>query len=260
MGVSKEINDRLLILMKFGELKNLEMLQKGQVYCKNLKWYSDREKETGDKDMGDILEGKYKMTQVTAEFYDYETNELIWKLDNVSSLLYSKNIQRMPVFCITTLTTDDFEFIDKDEFTAFTDIKLVDILSEMFDKPYWNNALIITKPRKFLERVLKACNNSGIEVEGRKVKYTDMNINYIDRVIDLDNDFSNIAFWKDNYFAYQHEYRLAFKGKEVDDSFILNIGDISDISKIYNREELIELMNKEFRLEVRDRKEGIQII
>lgn len=257
MGILKEIDDRIILLMKFGELKNLEMLQKGQVYCKNLKWYSDREKETGDKDMGDILEGKYKMTEVTAEFYSYETNELVWKLDNVSSFLSVKNIERMPVFCITALTTNDFEFIDKDEQTAFTDIKLLDILSEMCEKPYWNNAIIITSPRKFIERVLKSCNDNGIGIDGRKVKYTDMNINYVDRTRDIDNDFSNIAFWKDNYFAYQHEYRLAFKGKEVDDNFILNIGDISDISKIYNREELLEFINQEFRLEIRGRKKYI---
>lgn len=254
MGVKEIMGDRICFLFKFGELENLKKLQKGQIYCKNLKWYSDQEKKTGDKAMGDKLEGKHKMTQCSIKLISRETNEVAFEFDSASVLLSFGNLEKMPVFCMTGITTRDLEFKEIDENTLISDVKFSDMISKVYDEAYWNSALVIENSTQFIERLTKACEDKGIEMTRKPVRYTDMDINYTDRMNSIDENVTNIAFWKDKSYSYQHEYRFAFESEVVDDSFIIDIGDISDISKIYNREELIEFMNGEYQLEIRSRK------
>lgn len=78
-----------------------------------------------------------------------------------------------------------------------------------------------------------------------------MDKNCLDRIQDIDKNLNNIAFWKDESYSYQYEYRIAFENKVVDDNFILDIGDISDISKLYNKKELLEFMNREHTVQIK---------
>lgn len=50
----KTVKDGWSMLMKFGSEENLQKLQAGQLYMKNLKYYVDLEKETEDEAVGDM--------------------------------------------------------------------------------------------------------------------------------------------------------------------------------------------------------------
>ena len=50
----KTIENAWSILLKFGKEENLQKLQAGQFYMKNLQYYVDLEKGTSDEDVGDI--------------------------------------------------------------------------------------------------------------------------------------------------------------------------------------------------------------
>lgn len=66
------------------------------------------------------------------------------------------------------------------------------------------------------------------------VKYDDYNINSSARMSSYKNQGTDIYFWKDKYFENQYEYRIVLTDQEVDEALIVNIGDISDISTIFN--------------------------
>lgn len=244
MALKDILGDKICFLFKFGKLENLKKIQKGNLYCKNLKWYQDQEKNTGDKAMGDKLEGRHKMTQCNLKFINHE-------FDNVSVLLSFGNMEKMPVFCMTGITTKDLNFKEIDENTLVADVKFSDMIRKVYDESYWNSVLVIEDSTQFIERLTKVCKEKGILMARKSVNYTNMDINGIDRMNSIAENVINVAFWKGNLYSYQHEYRFAFESEVVDDSFIINIGDISDISKIYNREELIEFMNCESQVEIR---------
>ncbi|CRH69685.1 Uncharacterised protein [Chlamydia trachomatis] len=65
------------------------------------------------------------------------------------------------------------------------------------------------------------------------------------------NQGTDIYFWKDRYFENQYEYRIVLTDQEVDEALIVNIGDISDISTIFNANEFFS-----DKFEIRLRKKG----
>lgn len=65
------------------------------------------------------------------------------------------------------------------------------------------------------------------------------------------NQGTNIYFWKDKYFENQYEYRIVLTDQEVDEALIVNVGDISDISTIFNANEFFS-----DKFEIRLRKKG----
>lgn len=249
------MDDKLILLMKFGELENLHKLQKGQVYCKNLKFYSKLEKKNNDTARGDSLEGKYRMTACSIKVYNRETGNLEFSFDNADSSLVFNEVMEMPVFCMTGVSTKYIDLKEKDENTLTADVKFSNILSKMLEEGYWQSALIITNQTEFLNRILNKCSELGIELKKKLIKYTDMDINLVDRYEDIDKDITNIAYWKDNAYSYQYEYRLAMKNCYTEDDFILDIGDITDISKLYNQDELKEFLEANLELVIKSRKE-----
>lgn len=251
---NERLEDKICLLIKFGNLDNLKKLQKGQIYCKNLKWYSDQEKKTGDKAMGDKLEGKFKLAECSIKYSNPKIKEWNFEVDNVSVLLSVGNLDRMPVFCMTGITTRDLDLVEKDKDTSVADVRFSDILSKVYNESYWEAALVIEDSTKFIESLMKVCKDKGIKIINKLVTYTNMDINNTDRLKNINEDINNSVFCKDDSYSYQHEYRFAFTNKVVENSFTIDIGDISDISKLYNREELIEFMNSKHQVIIRRKK------
>ncbi|WP_221388066.1 hypothetical protein [Clostridium perfringens] len=251
MEFLNNFKNNVVFMIKFGEVENLKKLQKGELYCKNLKFYSDQERKTGDKSMGDIIEGKYRLTQCCIDCYDKETKKLYYRYKDKTVLISVEDIEKMPVFCITGIKVEDLTFKKEDESTVSCNLKFSNILEKMYSESYWNSGLIITNMSAFIDRVIKSCKNEGIEIQRRPVNYTDMDKNCLDRIQDIDKNLNNIAFWKDESYSYQYEYSIAFENKVVDDNFILDIGDISDISKLYNKKELLDFMNREHTVQIK---------
>lgn len=60
----KTIENAWSILLKFGKEENLQKLQAGQFYMKNLQYYVDLEKGTSDEDVGDMYDGQMMLQDV----------------------------------------------------------------------------------------------------------------------------------------------------------------------------------------------------
>lgn len=201
--------------------------------------------------MGDYLEGKHKLNKCTAKIYNSQTKELEYEVKNTDIVISIDNFEKIPVFCMAGIATNDLSFERENEVTFSTNAKLIEILNGVSNESYWNSALIITNISEFINRIKESCKNQGLELQNRFVNYTDMNKNYTDRNENVIENIANIAFWKDNSYSYQHEYRFAFTNKLVDDNFILDIGDIYDISRIYDEKELIRFMNENLKIELK---------
>ncbi|WP_349818065.1 MULTISPECIES: hypothetical protein [Clostridium] len=245
------MEDKLIFIIKFGELEHLKLLREGKLYCKNLKYYNDMEIKTGDREMGDYLDGKLKINDITTcKMYDYETKE-IKDLDCKDIVATFEDIDKMPVFCLTGVTLKELDSIETNENNVIKGkINLGNKLGKMGSNDYWENGLLITNGTEFVNRIKNACELNGISMRADEVQYSDMNINYTDRIQSITENVENVAFWKDNYYSYQHEWRFIFQNKRVIDDFTLDIGDISDITKICNKEEIQELFEKDLIIEI----------
>lgn len=245
------MDTRILFLIKLGEYENLKKLQQGKLYFKNLKYYSELERTTGDSSMGDSLEGLYRTTQGSFELYDKKTGKLIYTANNITNVIKYETVYKMPVFCMIGIKNTDLPFEKIDDSFIGCNINLFNIIENMSEKSYWGSALFIIDNNEFIKRVITACEKQGISCRCKPVQYTDMNINYKDRIEDIDNNKFNIAFWKDNSYSKQYEYRIILEGLKVEDSYTLDIGDISDITILKKSDEIKEYLDKTLTIKMR---------
>lgn len=244
------MDSKTFLFCKFGEEKWLRELQKGKLYCKNLKYYSQLEKQSNDTAMGDYREGKHIETQCQVKLYEYGTTNLVLDLKGANIAIGTEESVKMPVFCLVGLRDTDIERIDNEDKEMYL-FKPKETLSEILKEKYWNSALIIRNPLEFVKRIVNRCNEEGIEYKFGFVNYTDMSINYLDREESIESNFQNVAFWKDNQYKKQYEYRMAFINKMVEDNFILDVGDLSDITTLLDEEKLKKAINAEYIAEFR---------
>ncbi|MBS6503856.1 hypothetical protein PMY38_07700 [Clostridium tertium] len=216
-------NDVIYLLVKFGTKENIDKMQKGIIYCKNLEYYHNLYWQKKDKDMGDPYEGRY-----------------IGKLKNKNIELVIDDTNKIPIFCMYGLKRSDIR--DYNNFNPMEKFK------DMVNKNYWQSALIITDQVEFFNRMRIKCNENNIKALGNIVEYIDINLNSEERLIKYLNNPSKIAFWKDDYYINQYEYRFVFYEERVEDDFVIDIGDISDISKVYYGKELFDFIEDEYRI------------
>ena len=242
------MENKIAVLMKFGIEENLKSIQSGKLYCKRLGYYADLEKDIGDNSMGDKKEGKHYMTQCNFELRDPYTHELKGVIENSKCYIEIGETTKMPVFCMFGLEENKMELIEENEEQSVYNLNPKEVFKDIIKEDYWNSALIITEPITFLSRIIRKCEEDNIDVAYRSVSYTDMEINYEDRERSVDEEFANVAFWKDNKFKGQCEFRIIFKNIRVEDCFILDIGDISDITILLDNKKLLQFLDDNYQI------------
>lgn len=200
-------------LIKFQCAKKIDLLRKGKLYAKTLKYYRDCEKETGDDAVGDEFEAMFPIKEGYLRIS--ETGEEI-RLDD--TLMQTANSNDF-VFCMFGIYPTLQSF-------CFTDEQKEKMLS------FGDTALVILDSDEFIKRVKFAAENEGHEVHFGAVKYFDPAIDNGNMMISLLEGMWNIAFWKRDKYAYQQEGRFVFTPGNGDDYINLDIGDISDISVV----------------------------
>lgn len=217
----------IYMYIKFGNEENLRKLQKGIIYCKSLQYYRDEYCRTGDKDMGDPYEGCY-----------------VGKINDKSLRVIIDNTNKIPVFCMYALKKSEVLIDGKQTLNPMKKF------GKMVMNDYWQAALVITDNAKFLNRIKDTCIKLGIGVKATLVEYIDFSKNLESRLQEYYSEPWKVAFWKSAEYKEQMEYRVIFPENRVDDYFTIDIGDISDISVIYNKEELAEFMDDEYDIVV----------
>jgi hypothetical protein len=205
-------------LFKFQDKEKINSLREGTLYAKTLKYYRDKEQETGDADIGDEFEAMIHINK--GYMYIPDTSEIYSLDDTLIRTIHSDDY----VFCMFGISpnTKDFEFseVQKEKMIFFGD-----------------TALLIFNHDEFLRRVARAAKNIGYKAYYGKVQYYNPDIDGGNFLLSLIQGMWKIAFWKRKRYSYQQEYRFLFvpekrRNKSEEDHIILNLGDLSDITEV----------------------------
>lgn len=224
MKIEGQINGFPLI--KFKNTRIINSLKSGKIYLNSLKWFREYENELGDVVVGDSYEGMLHINE--GELIIKETGEHHKLNDTIIPTVLSNSY----VFCMTYIDpkNDKFEFDDeqKEELRNFGDA-----------------ALVILDSEEFLSRIKKAAEEKGHKIYFNKVHYYDEKVDWADIFISLIQGTHNIAFWKRKAYSNQQEFRIVIPVEDyTEDHIELDIGDISDISKIFTTEQVLTMQVK----------------
>lgn len=199
-------------LIKFQDSEKIEKIQQGKIYMKTLKWYREHEAASGDTVVGDELEGLLHFSNANLIIPDL--GEYIEINNGAMKTPYSNDF----VFCMFSINPKQQNF-------KFSEEQKKELLS------FGDTALIITDTNEFIKRLLASAEKLKLKVYHGVVNYYDVNVDDGNMLISLLSGMQNVAFWKRDSYALQQEYRfLLHSVKTDDDYYILDIGDISDIS------------------------------
>lgn len=147
--------------MKFGKEENLQKLQAGQFYMKNLQYYVDLEKGTSDEDVGDMYDGQMMLQDVKISVFTTDTHEFLGQI-SAPTASFNLGYLKCPVFCMFMMDYRNHvsERLDGDTLTVryqFTEEQLAKMPS------FGDSVLIIKNADEFFNRVKDAllANNIG---------------------------------------------------------------------------------------------------
>lgn len=222
-------NHGFTILLKFGTEKNLKSLQSGTMYMKNLAYYVNQEKKDSDDVIGDQYDGVMFMQNMKVDIMDPATHDVIMSL-SIPKATMDFGYMQCPVFCM-------FRYDERNRLNETTDDgnELFGFSQEQvkYMPEFGDSVLVIKDANEFLRRVTVAMQKDKLAFAKGDVQYFEGN--ELKCFQDIKREPSHVAFWKRKKYAYQQEHRLLV-GKQVEDHYILNIGDISDISQIMKSE------------------------
>lgn len=204
------------LLLKVGKRTHLESLQAGKLYMKPLGFHVENEKKypglgTGDAEEGILtkisnaevlVDGKVAGKAVDAELHMCRNN---------------------PVFCCMTA---DFQPECGNILAFRPDKRMLTDFAEGDSSEY---GVIMIDRTAFLNRIRQRCEEVKITWLARSVIYTD---DFTARMKEENGILVPPCFFKRIQYEYQHEFRIVFS-PVVQDFYELDIGDISDISRLF---------------------------
>lgn len=233
----KNVKDGWSMLIKFGSKDNLEKLQAGQLYMKNLQYYVDLEKNTDDEDIGDKYDGHLILKDAKITVYSYDTGELVTQFDAPTASM-NLGYLKCPVFCMFMFDYRNHteENLRGDTLTVqyqFTEKQL----SKM--SKFGSHALIIKNGEEFMKRVKNGLQNNGYGYTRDLVQYYDGNT--FEHMKEISENDMRIAFWKRQKYAYQQEYRILAHA-QTEDYLSIEIGDLRDITELVQAKDLLNTL------------------
>ena len=226
------------MLIKFGSEKNLRSLQSGTIYMKNLKYYNELEQKD-DSGKPDKYDGKWKIQDLSLTFTDRSGKTPPFHC-YTNSAVVSFAIDQYPVFCLFSLDKRNClpYVIDRESQTGIVAVEFNDEQKSKMSRCLGDHALLIKDTSEFISRITTRLNEDGVSYRLGLVNY---NIgNSKERAEAIFQDPINIAFNKDEReFAYQQEYRLIITNHPVEDHYIIEVGDLSDLSILMRTDDLL---------------------
>jgi len=211
-------------LIKFQSAENIKQLQQGNVYMKNLEWLRQHETNSGDCVVGDLFEASLHFNE--AKLIIPELGKEIDIKDGLMPTSYSFDF----VFCMFGINPDSHIF-------EFTNEQKKEIAN------FGDTALLITDKDEYFHRMFIAIEKAGLKGYHGFVEYYDEHIDSVNLFAKLIKGMEKIAFLKRDKYRYQQEYRfLIHMDKATEDHIELNIGDISDISRVMKTSTILNSM------------------
>jgi len=237
--------DNIIAFLKFTDY--IDSLQEGNLYMNNFQYYINREKETGDRGVGDKLEASQVLSKVEFKMYNQDTGELAFSGTSGSINFHFDLDVKRPVFCIFALHSDNLSIVDENDEYYIAEMNFTEEEKEKMLKEFGEQMLIIN-PKNFIERVDKTLSGMGYNYVSGRVNYDDYSINNSKRLESYRKQDNEIFFWKDKFFENQNEYRFVITSLETDEAITVNIGDMSDIATRFNAR---ELFNGKFQIRMK---------
>ena len=202
------------VIIKIQELKYIKELQAGKLYMNHIDYFKNIEQDQGRKDIHEGLDKCFQPSKSKLIIGDHEINS-----DDILSPIFCEksNIEFTNIFCLFAITMG----LIKDNKIDFDD--------RIYS--FGDYSLIITDTAEFINRI-----ESEINSRQEIVKYGWGLVEYVNK----DNYHGDMRiFRKFSVFEYQNEYRIAIKTEHKEKKpYILDIGDISDISIVGKTSEL----------------------
>ncbi|WP_394523534.1 hypothetical protein [Lacrimispora sp. JR3] len=203
------------IFVKFSSNQYIDDIQKGRLYFNTLQHFIDLEKSSGVAGQGDKNEAQFPVSQEKRKTKNIEI---------ITNCTASYGFEDFGVFCISTLKPYD-------SCNGMGNYKFSDDQIQEFKLFGCDSCITITNIDAFICRFINACKKNNYEFAHAFVTYEEFYQPSEEfKNLATDNPFA-ICFRKDNRFELQQEYRFIIC-KHVDKPFILDVGDISDISKV----------------------------
>ena len=219
-----------LPIVKFQNKEIIEKIQSGKMYLKNLEWFREKERQTGDMTIGDLLEGMLHISEGYMQIYDSDGKviECVPLTDSAITTSFSNAF----VFCATNIFPDESGHVFADN-------------QKPVFKEFGDTALVIENKGEFIKRIYKAAKELGYEVFYGVVNYYNKDEDNANMLLSLLHGMHNIAFWKRDTYKVQQEFRIVLWKKGANKDYIeFDIGDISDISKVISIEEALRIQIK----------------
>jgi hypothetical protein len=221
-------------LFKFTQKERVDGILDGKLYMKNLQYFVDKEISSGDMKIGDELEAQAKILNTKANFYDVNTNELICTA-KASDCKFDPGYLKCPVYCMFSFGMQNVRENEISNNKVHVTYSFTDEQKEEL-KGFGDKCIIIKDSIKFRSRVYEAKKIQNVVGYEDYVKYYTPNNK--EHLVDIFSDNKRFAFWKRQSYASQCEYRILIDA-EVDDFFILDIGDIRDIAEVKEAEQIL---------------------
>ncbi|MCC0660682.1 hypothetical protein KGF45_10355 [Clostridioides sp. ZZV14-6154] len=244
------------ILIKFSEEKHVDSLALGNIYTNNFNYFIELEKQSKIKGIGDKDEQALEIvginiknieridnieTDIDKQIFDKSIKEIFKGAKGKLRFESSEYDKKTPMFC--TMRISKNELLEK-KGLIFSKEE-IQSLKKDFEK--YTHALIIDE-NNFKERMYKCCKNNNIDVIMDCVRYSNSKINELEKIKDF-NTYKR-AFWKDDSFEKQKEFRVVFMSERINEGKnLINIGDLSDVSLKIRKE---DIFNERFKLELNE--------
>jgi len=217
-------------LIKIKSRDIIEKLQHGSFYMNSLKAYRNMYKNRNDIIVGDPNEGKLIFHNANTRISKLEANEVA---DEVHE-------QTVRDHLFSTANEDDFVFcmfgVNPNKHSSFNFTEEQKQKLNGFD----DTALLITDVGEFCRRILKSAIAKGLEITSGFVNYYDPKKDDVSRLLSLVKyGMQSIVFHKVSDYSYQQEYRFTIPNNSGAEYLELDIGNITDISKIFSTEEIL---------------------
>ncbi|PFY54903.1 hypothetical protein COL52_26705 [Bacillus toyonensis] len=232
------------ILVKFLKEEYVNSLIEGKLFMNRLGFFIDLEKKKNSKGQGDKYEGAFVEHVEQGYLISPETNEVLATFKKGTTTRRYENVKKVPVFCCTIFNSSDLHVVSETDSSVSVQVKLSEGHKENFLKDFGEKAVVL--PNYFLDKIVEALTREKLEGCYGSVQYVDFSVGSEERKTAFNKASYDMFFWKDKYFEYQKEYRIAITNKFVEDYFEFLIGDINKKTYVMDTTEFFEEFTWEF--------------
>lgn len=234
--------------VKFIKPEHVEGLLNGMLYMNPLKVFIEQEEREKKKGQGDKYEGRVVGHVERMEIrHPKHDDTVLGVIEGKRRVTFNHpESPFVPIFCYTAFQKENLEVVAADEDYAFCRISICEEDRQKFLDNFGSKAVIL--PPDFYENVRGSIDSSGDQGLVQPVRYVDYNFGgmYEEQLRDFIESSLGLAYWKDDYFVYQREARIALANRPTDIGFSYSIGNFLRECHVVDSADLLDANSNYF--------------